>query len=104
MKLFDKHGVEVREFAVLKIFHYIGARKKKGKDMDLKRMRACAPLLPSPGGDIVCECLDEIERLRAALVDVAESKPLTATPAQMIHALQSMARDALTPTQKSCHE
>lgn len=29
MKLFDKHGTEVKEFAVLKIFHFIGARKKK---------------------------------------------------------------------------
>lgn len=31
--------------------------------MDTKRMRECAPLLPEPGGEVVCECLDEIERL-----------------------------------------
>ena len=33
--------------------------------MDTKKMRACAPLLPPPGNEVVCECLDEIERLRA---------------------------------------
>ena len=26
---YDKHGVEIKEFAVLKVFHFIGARKKK---------------------------------------------------------------------------
>ena len=29
MKFFDKNGIEIREFAVLKFFHFIGARKKK---------------------------------------------------------------------------
>ena len=33
--------------------------------MDTKRMRACAPLLPPPGDEVVVQCLDEIERLRA---------------------------------------
>lgn len=33
--------------------------------MDINKMRACSPLLPPPGGDVVCECLDEIERLRS---------------------------------------
>lgn len=28
-------------------------------------MRACAPLLPEPGNEVVLELLDEIERLRA---------------------------------------
>ena len=32
--------------------------------MDTKKMRACAPLLPEPGNEVVCECLDEIEKLR----------------------------------------
>ena len=32
--------------------------------MDTKKMRACSPLLPDPGGEVVRECLDEIERLR----------------------------------------
>ena len=32
--------------------------------MDTKKMRSCAPLLPEPGDKVVCECLDEIERLR----------------------------------------
>ena len=32
--------------------------------MDTKKMRACAPLLPPPGDQVVIECLDEIERLR----------------------------------------
>ena len=35
--------------------------------MDTKKMRACSPLLPDPGGEVVRECLDEIERLREAL-------------------------------------
>lgn len=26
---FDKHGKEIKEFAVLKVFHFIGARRKK---------------------------------------------------------------------------
>ena len=34
--------------------------------MDTKKMRACAPLLPEPGDTVVCECLDEIDRLRDA--------------------------------------
>jgi hypothetical protein len=38
--------------------------------MNTKKMRAYAPLLPPPGGDVVCECLDEIERLRFALRDI----------------------------------
>lgn len=33
--------------------------------MDTKKMRAFAPLLPPPGNEVVCDCLDEIERLRA---------------------------------------
>lgn len=28
-KLLDKHGREIREFAVLKIFHFVGRRRKK---------------------------------------------------------------------------
>jgi len=27
-------------------------------------------LLPAPGGEVVCECLDEIERLRGVLADI----------------------------------
>jgi len=38
--------------------------------MDTKKMRACSPLLPDPGGEVVRECLDEIERLQAALADM----------------------------------
>ncbi len=33
--------------------------------MDTKKMRASSPLLPAPGEEVVCECLDEIERLQA---------------------------------------
>ena len=29
MGFFDKNGIEIREFAVIKVFHFIGARKKK---------------------------------------------------------------------------
>ena len=42
--------------------------------MDTKKMRACAPLLPPPGDEVVCECLDEIERLEA---EVARMKSKT---------------------------
>jgi hypothetical protein len=35
--------------------------------MDMVKMRACAPLLEPPGDRVVWECLDEIERLEAAL-------------------------------------
>lgn len=38
--------------------------------MDTKKMRACSALLPDPGGEVVRECLDEIERLRTALGDI----------------------------------
>ena len=31
----------------------------------LQRMRGAAPLLPEPGGEVVVELLDEIDRLRA---------------------------------------
>jgi hypothetical protein len=39
--------------------------------MDTKKMRACAPLLPPPGDEVVVQCLNEIERLRA-VVDAAQ--------------------------------
>ena len=32
--------------------------------MDTEKMRACAPLLPEPGGAVVLECLDEIDALK----------------------------------------
>jgi hypothetical protein len=35
--------------------------------LDTQKMRACAPLLPPPGDEVVVQCLDEIERLRAEL-------------------------------------
>jgi hypothetical protein len=38
--------------------------------MDTKKMRKCSHLLPDPGGEVVRECLDEIERLRSALADI----------------------------------
>jgi len=39
--------------------------------VDKKKMRVCAPLLPPPGDEVVCECLNEIERLREALTEIA---------------------------------
>jgi len=33
-------------------------------------MRSCSHLLPDPGGEVVRECLDEIERLRSVLSSV----------------------------------
>jgi len=38
--------------------------------MDTKKMRTCSVMLPDPGGEVVRECLDEIERLRTALGDI----------------------------------
>ena len=35
--------------------------------MDTKKMRARLDLLPPPGGDVVKDCLDEIDKLRSAL-------------------------------------
>lgn len=34
----------------------------------INKMRACSHLLPDPGGEVVRECLDEVERLRNALL------------------------------------
>ena len=33
----------------------------------IEKMRACLPLLPAPGEEVVAECLDEIESLRHQL-------------------------------------
>ena len=33
----------------------------------IEKMRACLPLLPAPGEEVVAECLDEIESLRQQL-------------------------------------
>jgi hypothetical protein len=38
----------------------------------INKMRKCSYLLPDPGGEVVRECLDEIERLRKALLDITE--------------------------------
>ena len=35
--------------------------------MDINRMRACAPMLPEPGDEVVLQCLDEVEKLRSAI-------------------------------------
>jgi hypothetical protein len=43
------------------------SQRNGGSDgvFDIERMRKCLPLLPEPGGEVVRECLVEIERLRA---------------------------------------
>lgn len=38
----------------------------------VKRMRACAPLLPPPGEAVLVEALDEIGRLRGVLEEKAK--------------------------------
>lgn len=38
--------------------------------MDIKKMRACAPLLPPPGEEVVLECLDELETLHARIAEL----------------------------------
>ena len=37
--------------------------------MDEKKIWASCPLLPESGDNVVCECLEEIERLRTALAE-----------------------------------
>ena len=39
----------------------------------IEKMRACLPLLPAPGEEVVAECLDEIESLRQQLSDQREA-------------------------------
>ena len=39
--------------------------------MDILKMRASSYLLPDPGGEVVRDCLAEIERLNAAMLFVA---------------------------------
>jgi len=47
--------------------------------MDTKKMRAASHLLPDPGGEVVRECLDEIERLREQ-VRAREWQPIETAP------------------------
>ena len=35
----------------------------------IEKMRACLAQLPPPGGDVVAECLDEIDELRQQLAE-----------------------------------
>ncbi len=37
---------------------------------DIQKIRKCSYLLPDPGGEVVRELCDEVERLRAALADI----------------------------------
>lgn len=39
--------------------------------IDTKKFRTCSHLLPDPGGEVVREVLDEIERLRAIMYEAA---------------------------------
>jgi hypothetical protein len=32
--------------------------------MDTKRLKTCSYLLPDPGGEVIRQCLEEIDRLR----------------------------------------
>lgn len=41
--------------------------------LEIARMRACSPLLPEPGGEVVCQCLDEVERLLKIVNDYEEN-------------------------------
>ena len=40
------------------------AERRKEEIVDTKKIRACSYLLPDPGGEVVRECVEEIERLR----------------------------------------
>jgi len=42
------------------------------EEMDTGKMRLCSHLLPDPGGEVVRECLDEIERLGEELNNAYE--------------------------------
>ncbi len=52
--------------------HYPPDMQRLPPDMEtmqqekITKMRTCSHLLPDPGGEVVRECLDEIERLRNA--------------------------------------
>jgi hypothetical protein len=39
-------------------------------DHQIIRMRSASRLLPEPGGEIVRQCLDEIDRLRSVIADL----------------------------------
>ena len=45
----------------------------------IEKMRACLDLLPPPGGEVVAECLDEIESLRKKLLEAQEDRTLCYT-------------------------
>jgi len=45
--------------------------------MDILKMRASSYLLPDPGGEMVRDCLGEIERLNAAILFVASMLELS---------------------------
>ena len=70
--------------------------------MDTEKMRACSPLLPAPGGEVVRECLDEIERLRQTCRNVYEvwagsegiPQPETAPEAYLLQLVERMRDEA----------
>ena len=43
----------------------------KFDEAGIEKMRRCSLLLPDPGGEVVRQCLDEIKRLRSALLVAA---------------------------------
>ena len=43
----------------------------------INKMKTCSYLLPEPAGEVVRECLDEIERLRAILDDCRDMADYT---------------------------
>lgn len=49
--------------------------------LDTKRMRTAAALLPEPGDRVIVECLDEIEKLRTALAEALGGwRPISEAP------------------------
>ncbi len=68
--------------------------------MDTKKMRACSSLLPDPGGEVVRECLDEIERLREKVNYLADGMrdvfPAAHTLAHVLECLLMDTKDMAT--------
>ena len=61
----------------------------------IEKMRACLALLPPPGGEVVAECLDEIESLRQHVTLLRDA--LFSIAAHEIYPAQ-IALDALSAT------
>lgn len=69
----------------------------------LKKMRVCSHLLPDPGGEVVRECLDEIERLMAELTEFTTKEgPLNAERWTLDQLLTELEKWKVVASGKTC--